>query len=153
MQNIQIFLASSIVEFEEERKQIHDFIQETERILREKRDISLKLIKCENMDNNIVPKGKQNEYDKEIKRSDIVIFLFGEKAGDFTIHELEISAEEFADRKSKIVVLCRKDPYKSDDDTLKKLANTLTKHKVRHKIFVSLTDIKVEFLMKLITVL
>ncbi len=151
MREIKIFLASSIVEFETERKELLDFVRKKlGDKMREKKNISLEVIKCENLDNKIVVSGMQKMYDDEIRKSDIVLFLFGKNAGEFTLGELDVAAEHFKSSKEKIIVMCMENPYKSENETLKELANRLTKYRIEHKMFSNIEAIKNELLMKLI---
>lgn len=116
MQNIKIFLASSIVEFEIERKELFNFVRKKlGDKMREVKNISLDVIKCENLDNKVVPSSMQKMYDDEIRKSDIVLFLFGKNAGEFTLRELDAAAEHFGDDKEKIIVMCTENPYKSEN--------------------------------------
>lgn len=48
--------------------------------------------------------GKQSEYDKELRDSELVFFLFFKKVGDYTKHEFKVAFESFKQiRKPKIV--------------------------------------------------
>lgn len=151
MKNINIFLASSIVEFETERKKIFNFVRKNlGDEMRKKKNISLDIIKCENLDNKIIPSGMQRMYNNEIIKCDIALFLFGKEAGEFTLEELDVAAEHFAKDKEKIIVMCMEDPYKSETISLKKLAEKLTKYRIDRKIFCNIETIEKEILMKLI---
>ena len=118
--------------------------------MRKKKNISLDIIKCENLDNKIIPSGMQRMYNNEIIKCDIALFLFGKEAGEFTLEELDVAAEHFAKDKEKIIVMCMEDPYKSETISLKKLAEKLTKYRIDRKIFCNIETIEKEILMKLI---
>ncbi len=95
MKKVKIFLASSIVELQEERIHLGDFFN----FLNEQyldRGIHFSLIKCENLSDSIVMGGQQlTVYDPEIQDSDICLFIFFKKAGDYTKHEFEIALENY----------------------------------------------------------
>lgn len=153
MKEIKIFLASSIVDFQNERLEIHNFVQELEDILQSKgNDICLNLIKCENMNNRVESERKQNMYNKEIMASDIVLFLFDKTAGDYTLEELEIAAKSSDEENisERICVLCRYDPYNSKDEGLKKLAEYLSKYHILQKQFVHIDTVKLALIIIII---
>ena len=151
MNEINIFLASSIVEFGIERKELSNFVKKNlGDKMREKKNISLNIIKCENLDNKIIPSGMQKMYDDEIRKCDIALFLFGKEAGKFTLEEFGVAAEHFAEDKEKIIVMCMEDPYKSESPSLKKLAEKLTEYQIDRKIFHNIETVEKEILMKLI---
>lgn len=90
---INIFLASSINEFKNERNEIGDFIRRIQDILIEY-DIFLKLIVCEYLDNNISILGrKQEDYNQKIKTCDIFFMLIGQKLGDYTKEEYNVARQ------------------------------------------------------------
>jgi len=151
MKEINIFLASSIIDFETERKELFNFVRkEIGDRMREEKNISLDIIKCENIDNKIVLDGMQRLYDREIIKSDIVLFLFGKKAGEFTLGELEVAANHFKNDKEKIIVMCKENPYKSENESLKKLADKLSEHKIDYRKFSNIETIENEILRRLI---
>lgn len=150
MKTYQIFLCSSIVEFEQERLILHDYIQKLSKITKAARNTSLILRKCENMDNRLELDGKQNFYNQEIIRSELVVFLFGEKAGAYTLEELDTAADAFGEeRGSRICVLCTKDPYHSEEATLKELAGWLDKYRLRFALFSHMDTVKLNILTRL----
>lgn len=94
MKTIKIFLASSIEDLRIDRLEVGDFIGWLNNIYAE-RDIRFHLVKCEQYDNSVAIGGKQQEYDREIRESDLVFFLFFRKVGEYTKHELEVALEAF----------------------------------------------------------
>ena len=59
---------------------------------------------CEDMDNAIALSRKQEEYNAEIRDSDLVFFLFLTKAGQYTLEEFEVAYKSFRDtNKPKII--------------------------------------------------
>lgn len=155
MKNLHIFIASSIVEFEDERVELSYFFQKIKPIMEDKLNISLVSIKCEHIDNRIEIGGKQTVYNKEIEKSDLVIFLFGHSAGDYTIQELDIAAKAFAEKDydRHICVFCRQNPYKSEDEGLKKLTRTLDDYRILYIPFSNMDTVKLYTTFKIIKLL
>ncbi len=109
IKKIKIFLASSIEEegIKTNRVEIGDFFNELNNIYIDS-NIFFKLIKCEDYDSSIARERKQQQYDEEIRDSELVFFLFFKKVGDYTKHEFEVALESFKDvKKPKIVTYFR----------------------------------------------
>ena len=103
MKKIKIFLASSISDLREDRLQVGDFIRQLNELYFDN-GIHFSLVKCEDYDNSMSASGKQSEYDREIRESELVFFLFFKKVGDYTKHEFEIAMEAFKEcSKPKII--------------------------------------------------
>jgi len=94
MKEINIFLASSIDEFKYERLDLGDFIRRVTDFTIEQ-DIYLKFTICEDMSNAVAKSRKQEEFNREIRNSDFFYVIFGNKAGDYTIEELDVAAQHF----------------------------------------------------------
>ncbi len=103
MKRVKIFLASSIEDLREDRLQVGDFIRQLNEIYLDS-GVHFSLIKCEDYDNSIVSGGKQQEYDREIRESELVFFLFFRKVGDYTRHEFEVALEAFQARKKPRII-------------------------------------------------
>ena len=94
MKEVSIFLASSIDEFKNERIDLGDYIRKiTDQTIGQ--NICLKLTKCEDLSNAVSKTRKQEEYNQEIRKSDFFYVLFGKKAGDYTIEELDVAVQQF----------------------------------------------------------
>lgn len=89
---IKIFLASSINEFENERNKIGDLVRKMQNDLLEK-GIRINLFECEFEDNSMVKGRKQEQYNQKLRESDIMILLIGNRVGEFTDEEYEVSKE------------------------------------------------------------
>lgn len=89
---IKIFLASSINEFENERNKIGDLVRKMQNELLEK-GIRINLFECEFEDNAMVKGRKQEQYNQKLRESDIMILLVGNRVGEFTAEEYEVSKE------------------------------------------------------------
>ncbi len=111
MKIIKVFLASSIVEFEDERAELGDFVRSLNDYYVE-RGIYFKLQLCENMSKAISSdKRKQEEYNQEIRESRFFYALFGREAGEYTIEEFDVALEQYkASGAPKIFVYFRKLP-------------------------------------------
>jgi len=103
MRRVKIFLASSIEDLWEDRLQVGDFFRQLNEIYLD-RGIHFSLIKCEDYNNSIAADGKQQEYDAEIRESELVFFLFFRKVGDYTRHEFEVALEAFKNRKKPRII-------------------------------------------------
>lgn len=94
MKQIRLFLASSLVEFKEERLELGNYIRSLNDIYVE-RGIYFKLDMCENVSSAVEDGGKQNAYNKLIRESDYFYVIFGKKAGEYTMEEFEVAMEQF----------------------------------------------------------
>lgn len=92
MNRIKIFLASSINEFKDERNEIGDLIRKIQDILIDY-DVRIKLFECEFADNNISLGRKQQEYNEQIKDSNIFLMLVGKTIGQYTLEEFNIAKQ------------------------------------------------------------
>ena len=92
MNNFQIFLASSINEFKEERNEIGDFIRRIQDVLIDY-DTKIKLFECEFHDNSIGLGRKHEEYNKEIGKSQIFLMLIGKRVGQYTLEEYNVAIQ------------------------------------------------------------
>ena len=120
MNNFQIFLASSINEFKEERNEIGDFIRRIQDVLIDY-DTKIKLFECEFHDNSIGLGRKQEEYNKEIEKSEIFLMLVGKKVGKYTLEEYNVAIQS---KVPNICVLFQKVDY---DASVREFKKELTK--------------------------
>lgn len=104
---LRMFLASSIVEFANERKKIYLSLNRISDYLYINTDYEFDIDRCEEIDSNIL-KNKERTQDlisKMILDSDICVFLFGNKIGDVTIEELELVLDVFKKDKSTTPII------------------------------------------------
>lgn len=94
---IKIFIASSIVEFANERMAIENFIHKISDNFEEQYDVKIKPILCENLDDAYSTVRKQEEYNEEIRQSELCFFIFFTKAGQYTQEEFEVARKAFED--------------------------------------------------------
>lgn len=106
MKRIKIFLASSD-ELKPDRESFGNLVRKLDRIY-EKRGVRIDLFEWEDYDAayNNVP--KQDEYDEQVRASDMFLALFHIKAGKFTIREFNVATDEFRKHASpKVYVYCK----------------------------------------------
>ena len=94
---IKVFLASS-AELELERVYVGDFFTELNSILVQT-PVRIRLLKWEVFESKFTGERKQNEYDEQVKRSDIFISLFHTRAGKFTMEEVEVAKTSYSEFK------------------------------------------------------
>ncbi len=106
MKTIKIFLASSD-ELKPDRDAFGNLVRRLDKIY-EKRGVRIDLFEWEDYDAayNNVP--KQDEYDEQVRASDMFLALFHIKGGKFTIREFNVATEEFRKHASpKVFVYCK----------------------------------------------
>ncbi len=85
--HIKLFLASSIIEFENYRNEIGALIRRVQDIVIES-DIRIHLFVCEYCDSSLSSRdSKQEDYMEELRTSDIFVMLIGKKLGNYTRKE------------------------------------------------------------------
>ena len=94
MKKIKIFLASSIDDLRDDRIAMGDYFNQLNEVYID-RGVHFSLIKCEDYDNSVAADGKQSQYDQEIRESELCIFLFFNKVGEYTLHEFNVAREAF----------------------------------------------------------
>ena len=99
MKYIKLFIASSIIEFAQERASLSDFIRSLNDIY-VPRGIYFQLIICEDLSNAVAKDRKQAEYNQTIRESQYFYILFGrgsDRADDaiYTIEEFDTALDQF----------------------------------------------------------
>ncbi len=106
MKTIKIFLASS-EELIDDRNAFGNLVRRLDKIY-EKRGIRIELFEWEDYDAAYNYRRKQDEYNDQIKASDMFLALFHTKAGKSTIEEFDIATEEFKKKASpKVYTYCK----------------------------------------------
>lgn len=106
MKTIKIFFASS-EELEDDRNAFGNLIRRLSKVY-EKRGIKLELFEWEDYDAAYNNCRKQDEYNEQVRASDMFLAAFHTKAGKFTIEEFNVAVEEFKKKESpKIYVYCK----------------------------------------------
>ena len=115
MKTIKIFLASS-EELIDDRNAFGNLVRRLDKIY-EKRGIRIELFEWEDYDAAYNNRRKQDEYNDQIKASDMFLALFHTKAGKFTIEEFDIATEEFKKKASPKVYTYCKDLKEGDQES------------------------------------
>jgi tetratricopeptide (TPR) repeat protein len=110
---IKIFLASSN-EISDDREKFGNFVRRIDKIY-SKRGLHLDLFEWEDYDAAYRGCRKQDEYDDEVRDSDMFVALFYVKGGEFTIEEFNVAIEEYRKRKSPLVYVYFRDLSKEDE--------------------------------------
>ena len=106
MKTIKIFLASS-EELDYDRLAFGNLIRKLDKIY-EKRGIRIELFEWEDYDAAFNGVRKQDEYNENIRNSDMFLALFYKKAGKFTVEEFNVATEEFKKHASpKVYTYCK----------------------------------------------
>ena len=106
MKTIRIFLASS-EELTDDRNAFGNLVRRLDKVY-EKRGVQIELFEWEDYDAAYNNRRKQDEYNDQIKASDMFLALFHTKAGRFTIEEFDVATEEFRQHASpKIYTYCK----------------------------------------------
>ena len=93
MKTIKIFLASS-EELEDDRNAFGNLVRKLNKTY-EKRGVLLELFEWEDYDAAYNDRRKQDEYNDEVRASDMFLAVFHRVAGKFTIEEFDVATEEF----------------------------------------------------------
>ena len=86
MKKINIFLASSIVEFAQERMAIENFIRNVSDSFEDNYNVKLQPLLCENLDDAYTLVRKQEEYNQKIRESDFCFFIFFRNTTIYTFY-------------------------------------------------------------------
>ena len=107
IRTIRIFLASS-EELENDRNAFGNLVRRLDKLY-EKRGIRIELFECEDYDAAYNNRRKQDEYNDQVRASDMFLAVFHIKAGQYTIEEFDVATEEFrrTGKSPKSYVYCR----------------------------------------------
>ena len=94
MKYIKLFLASFVVEFEQERNELGSYIRMLNDIYA-KRGIYFELTIWDDLLDAVAKDRKQKECNQEIRDSQYFYVLFGKDAGEDTIEEFNVALEQF----------------------------------------------------------
>ena len=101
MNTVRIFIASS-AELLQDRKDFREFLSvENDRL--HNNGVYLELIQWENFLDAVSQTSLQDEYNKELKKSQIVICLFFTKAGKYTQEEFDTALQQFKETGSPLI--------------------------------------------------
>lgn len=101
METTRIFIASSS-ELLQDRKDFREFLAvENDRL--HLKGVYLELVQWENFLDAVSQTSLQDEYNKELKKSQIVICLFYTKAGKYTVEEFDKAIQQFKETGSPLI--------------------------------------------------
>ncbi len=125
---INIFLASSITEFEIERIKIENFIHRLSKRFENRYNVEINPVLCEDLDDAYSTVRKQEEYNQRIRESEFCYFLFFTKAGQYTREEFEVARKQFESTgKPKIYTYFKVVKDEKVEDSLDEFAKELDK--------------------------
>lgn len=150
MEYIRIFLASSIIQFHNERLEIADCIRALNDRYVEK-GLYFKLFICEDESEMISMTRKQDDYNEEIRGSDYFYMFVGDHLGQYTMEEFDTAVDTFRKKQSPRIYT-----YFYHTETagqfyhefMEKLDRELGHY---YSIFTNIDSIKLHMLMELIS--
>ena len=140
----EMFVASSINDFHNERMEIGAFVQQlNSRLI--KRGEYLRLNMCEDMSDAIAAekKRKQEEYNEAIRRSELFILLADRKVGEYTMEELGVAAAQYEKKGYPyICVFIKKREGEELSDEMKRLEEFAASKKYECEMFEDMDVVK-----------
>ena len=120
MTTIHIFLGSSLDELRLDREEMGNYVRKLNDVYID-RGIYIKLYECEYENAAMVKGRKQEEYNEEIRQSDIFLVLFYNKAGQYTIEEFREAYKRFQSTGAPAILTCFRqgEGYAPDQSVLK----------------------------------
>ena len=94
MRGVSIFIASSIVEFQEARTELFEYLWTLNKLYKP-RNVRLEWNSPENMSGEMRPDGSQTAFDEEIRACDFFFVIVGRDMGKYTRGEFETAWEQF----------------------------------------------------------
>lgn len=153
MKKVKIFIGSSIEELKDDRREIGNFFRQLNDLYLDN-GIYFQLIMCEDYDDAIETDGKQSKYDKEILDSELSVFIFFKKVGQYTEHEFNLAYNSFkAELRPKILTVFKcVDDAGQVLDSVKFFADKLDKElKHYYKTYVNSDSLKLWLIMQIKT--
>ena len=105
MTTIHIFLGSSLDELCLDREEMGNYVRKLNDVYID-RGVYIKLYECEYENAAMVKGRKQEEYNEEIRQSDIFLVLFYNKAGQYTIEEFREAYKRFQSTGAPAILTC-----------------------------------------------
>ena len=105
MTTIHIFLGSSLDELRLDREEMGNYVRKLNDVYID-RGVYIKLYECEYENAAMVKGRKQEEYNEEIRQSDIFLVLFYNKAGQYTIEEFREAYKRFQSTGAPAILTC-----------------------------------------------
>ncbi len=100
----KIFLASSIDEMQQQRLEFGDFIRKLSDIYRP-RGVDITVKKCEDSHHAYSGRPTEEELHDEVRNSDVLVALFYQKCGEYTVQEFDVACKSLAANNKPIVIV------------------------------------------------
>ena len=154
MKKIKIFLASSIVEFARERDELELFIRNVSDHFEDNYDTKIIPLRCENVDNCVTVDGKQEEFNRLIRESEMCFFIFFTRVGEVTRQEFDVAFKQLSatpNRKPQIYVYFKTVPDGvTADKSVRDFMQTIDEvYKHYYSNFSNIDTIKLRILLNL----
>lgn len=105
MKTVKIFLASSVVELENDRNAIGNFVRAL-RDIYDARGVKIDLYDCTYENQAMTSGRKQDEHNEHARQSDIFLALFYNKAGKFTVEEFHEAYKQLQNTGAPAILVC-----------------------------------------------
>lgn len=105
MKTIKIFLASSVVELENDRNAIGNFVRAL-RDIYDARGVKIDLYDCTYENQAMTSGRRQDEHNEHARQSDIFLALFYNKAGEFTVEEFHEAYKQLQNTGAPAILVC-----------------------------------------------
>jgi hypothetical protein len=148
-QTVILFLGSSD-ELKEDREEFRIFISvENDRLNR--RNIYIQLVQWEYLPSAVSKTSSQNDYNKLVAESDLAVFLFHTKAGQYTVEEFNTAYRSFKDSDKPLIwTYFRQEPATAPaNESLTEFKNNIDKMGHFYCKYTSIDDLKNQFRIQL----
>lgn len=139
MKTVKIFLASSVVELENDRNAIGNFVRAL-RDIYDARGVKMDLYDCTYENQAMTSRRKQDEHNEHARQSDMFLALFYNKAGKFTVEEFHEAYKQLQNTGAPAILVCfREGEGYAPQDSLLAFRDELEEELEQHPI--TYTDI------------
>lgn len=142
MKTINLFLASSVDEFDAEREIFEHYMN----LKSEDQDIDIHVLRCENYYSYLTKEHAQEKFNKAIRESDFCVFLFFTKAGQYTVEEYQVAKHANID----FCVYFKELGDKEADPSLLKFIELLDNDNCKYTYFTDIESVCYEVYSKVI---
>ncbi len=149
MEEISIFLASSIDKFQQERRKFGVVVQRVNQVVI-RRGYYVKLIVCEYLSNEISIRRKQEDYNAQIPTSELFFLLAGKSVGEYTLEELECALKAHEENQKPEIYIFLREEDGTEDESIKKMKAMAEKLGPEHVIsFSEFNEVLKEFVVEI----
>ncbi len=150
MKTVKIFLASSVVELENDRNAIGNFVRAL-RDIYDARGVKIDLYDCTYENQAMTSGRKQDEHNEHARQSDIFLALFYNKAGKFTVEEFHEAYKQLQNTGAPAILVCFREGegYAPKDSLLAfrdELEDELEQHPI---IYTGIDSVSLKVLMQM----